>query len=359
MYKKELYIEGKKISLNDEPYFIADVGANHDGSLDRAFKLIELAKESNADAVKFQNFIANKIVSDYGFKNLNSNSTHQSNWKKSVYETYVDASISWDWTKKLADKCKEVGITYFTSPYDFGSVDHVEPFLDAYKIGSGDITWLEILEYIAKKNKTTLLATGASSMNDVDRAVKHILKFNEKLCLMQCNTNYTVDHDKGRYSNLNVLKTFTENYPGMVIGLSDHSLNPATVIASISLGARVFEKHFTDDKSREGPDHKFAVSPSEWSDMVFLAKEAYHSLGDSIKIVEKNEVESRIVQQRCLRASIDINKGQIITSDMLESLRPCPDNALRPYEISKVIGLKASKDINYGEAITSDHFSND
>lgn len=358
MYKKKLYIDQRPISFSDEPYFIADIGANHDGSLDRAFKLIELAKESNADAVKFQNFIANKIVSDFGFKNLNANSTHQSNWKKSVYDTYVDASISWDWTAKLAQKCKEVGITYFTSPYDFGSVDHVEEYLDAYKIGSGDVTWLEILEYIAKKNKTMLLATGACSMIDVERAVNKILNHNDKLCLMQCNTNYTVDHDKGRYSNLNVLKTYSMKYPGMVLGLSDHSLNPATTIASISLGARVFEKHFTDDKSREGPDHKFAISPDEWSEMVFLAKEAFYSLGDSIKIVESNEIESRIVQQRCLRASREIKKGEQVTKDMVESLRPCPDDSLRPYETNKVLGKFASKDIKYGEAIKETYLNN-
>lgn len=357
MYKKDLFIEKRSISLENEPYFIADVGANHDGSLDRAFKLIELAKESNADAVKFQNFIADKIVSDYGFKNLNSNSTHQSNWKKSVFDTYVDASISWEWTARISEKCKEVGITYFTSPYDFDSVDHVEQYLDAYKIGSGDITWLEIIEYIAKKNKTTLLATGASSIEDVDRAVKHFLKFNDKLCLMQCNTNYTVDHDKGRYSNLNVLKTYSEKYPGMVLGLSDHSLNPATTIASISLGARVFEKHFTDDNSRDGPDHKFAVSPEKWSEMVYLSKEAFYSLGDSIKVIEENEVESRIVQQRCIRASKKIKKGEKITKDMIECLRPCPDEALRPFEIDRVIDSISTKDIEYGEAIEIGHLS--
>ena len=351
MYEKELFIDSRRISINDEPYFIADVGANHDGSLDRAFKLIELAKESGADAVKFQNFIADKIVSKYGFENLEGNSTHQSNWKKSVFDTYVDASLSREWTIPIVEKCREIEITYFTSPYDFDSVDHVESYLDAYKIGSGDVNWLEILEYIAKKDKTVLLATGAASLDDVKRAVDTILSFNKKLCLMQCNTNYTVDHDKSRHANLNVLKTFADLYPGIVLGLSDHSMNPATVVASIPLGARVFEKHFTDDKKREGPDHKFAVDPKEWKEMVFLSKEAFYALGDGIKKVEENEIESRIVQQRCLRASRNILKGEIFTRDMVEVLRPCPDDAFRPWEINKIIGKKASIDIEFGDAL--------
>lgn len=140
-----------KIGLNYKPYYIADIGANHGGNINTAFKLIELAKESGADAAKFQNFKAEKIVSKYGFDNMKSKLSHQSSWKKSVFEIYQDASISTDWTHLLKEKCNDFDIDYFTSPYDFESVDHVDPFVDVYKIGSGDITWLEILEYISKK----------------------------------------------------------------------------------------------------------------------------------------------------------------------------------------------------------------
>ena len=198
------------------------------------------------------------------------------------------------------------------------------------------------------------MATGAASFDDVTRAVDSILKHNSKLCLMQCNTNYTTDSNKTKYSNLNVISSFAKKYPGMVLGLSDHSMNPATVIASISLGARVFEKHFTDDQSREGPDHKFAVNPEQWKEMVFLSNEAFHSLGDGIKKVEVNEIESRIVQQRCIRAKQKINKGELITKDHLESLRPCPDSALRPWNKDIVLGKEAVIDIEAGDAIYID-----
>ena len=148
-------------------YFVADIAANHDGNLDRAFKLIELAKESGAHAAKFQNFVASKIVSRSGFDNLGGQMSHQSKWKKSVYETYEDASVSYDWTAKLKEKCDDVDIEYFTSPYDFESVDHVDPYVRAYKIGSGDVTWHDIIEYIAKKGKPVFIATGASTLDEV------------------------------------------------------------------------------------------------------------------------------------------------------------------------------------------------
>ena len=252
---------GRHTLSNDSIYYIADVGANHDGSIERAFRLIELAKEAGADAAKFQNFKAGKIVSDQGFRSLGGATTHQAGWKKSVFEVYQDASVSDDWTPRLKEKCDSVGIDYFTSPYDFESVDHADPYVDLYKIGSGDITWIEMIQYIGSKGKPVLLATGAASMNDVYRAMAALSEVNDKIVLMQCNTNYTVDADKIKHCNLNVLSTFADAFPGYLLGLSDHTFGHATVCGSVALGARVIEKHFTDDNGRDGPDHKFAMNP--------------------------------------------------------------------------------------------------
>lgn len=178
---------GNKIIDDNTLYFIADIGANHNGSLEKAISLIKLAKDSGADAAKFQNFQADKIVSKSGFDKLKGKISHQSNWKKSVFEVYEDASISKDWTKILKEECDKVGIDYFTSAYDFESVDLVDPFVDMYKIGSGDISWLEIIEYTLLKNKPVLLATGASSKEDVKRVMDMALNKTDKLVLMQCN----------------------------------------------------------------------------------------------------------------------------------------------------------------------------
>lgn len=347
---------GNKIIGQGEPlYFIADIGANHDGDINRAYKLIELAKEAGADAAKFQNFQASKIVSKVGFEKLGTQLSHQSSWKKSVYEVYEDASISLDWTPLLKKKCDEVGIDFFTSAYDFESVDAVDPFVDLYKIGSGDITWIEIIEYIAKKNKPVLIATGASEMADVVRAMNAIEAITEDVVLMQCNTNYTLDKDKFRYVNLNVLKYFAQRFPNSILGLSDHTLGHATVLGAVALGALVIEKHFTDSNDNEGPDHKFAMNPKTWREMVDNANEVYYALGDGLKRIEENEKKSLIVQRRSLRAVSDFEIGHVITNKDLEALRPIPEDGFSPYQVVELLGKVLVTPIEKGEHITKKH----
>ena len=187
----EITIDTKTIGMDHPTYFIADIAANHDGDLERAKDLIYRAKEAGADAAKFQHFRAEHIVSDFGFKSLGAQQSHQASWKKSVAEVYRDASVSLDWTETLKATCDKVGISFFTSPYDFQVTDHIDPYVPAYKIGSGDITWIEMIEHVASKNKPYILATGASTLDDVVRAVEAALSVNQKLALLQCNTNYT------------------------------------------------------------------------------------------------------------------------------------------------------------------------
>ncbi len=354
---KRIKINNKYVGHNEQPYFIADIGANHDGSLERAFKLIELCKEAGADAAKFQNFQAHKIVSDVGFQNLGGQLSHQAKWKKNVYQVYKDASVSFSWTEKLKKKCDEVGIEYFTSPYDFESVDFVDPFVNVYKIGSGDITWLEIIEHIAKKKKPILLATGASSMQDVKRAMNVVEAITDEIVLMQCNTNYTGNDENFKYINLNVLNTFKTNFPNTILGLSDHTPGHATVLGALALGARVFEKHFTDDNEREGPDHRFAMNPNTWKEMVDRSNELYSALGDGIKKIEKNEEQSVIVQRRSIRAKRNMNAGDIITENDIEALRPIPKDGLPPYMMNDIIGKKTLVNIKVGEHLTLDNIS--
>lgn len=346
----------RTVGLSHKPYFIADIGANHDGSLERAFKLIELAKEAGADAAKFQNFKAAKIVSQFGFENLKGKLSHQASWKKSIYEIYEDASISEQWTSELKSKCEEVDIEYFTSPYDFDSVDLVDPYVTVYKIGSGDITWLEIIEYIAKKGKPVLIATGAAEMTDVDRAMNVLQSFPKvNICLMQCNTNYTLDRDKYKYVNLNVLIEYKRKFPNVVLGLSDHTIGHATVAGAVALGARVIEKHFTDDNNREGPDHKFAMNPITWRQMVDVSTEIFEALGDGIKRIEDNEVQSKVVQRRSLRSVVDLRQGHIIQKEDFEALRPLPEDGIDPYRIEDLVGKRLVKDLKSGEHITNSH----
>lgn len=334
----------------DHPtYFIADIAANHDGDLERAKMLIKLAKDAGADAAKFQNFRAPKIVSDYGFKALGRQQSHQSQWKKSVFEVYQDASIPFEWTPILKEECDKVGIDYFSSPYDFDAIDMLDAYVPAYKIGSGEIDWLEALEKIAAKGKPVLLATGASNIGEVQSAVHSILMINKRLVLMQCNTNYTASLENFNHIHLNVLKTYRVMFPDAVLGLSDHTPGHETVLGAIALGARVIEKHFTDDNSREGPDHKFAMNPSTWAEMVECTHHLEKALGSPDKTVADNEKETVIIQRRCIRAARDINAGEVIERAMIDVLRPATPGAVLPDQIDKVIGMKALKDIPAGK----------
>ncbi len=342
---------GRKIIDEKNLYFIADIGANHDGSLDKAYELIHLAKEAGADAAKFQNFTASKIVSKHGFDNLKTKLSHQSKWKKSVYEVYEDASIDANWTKLLREECDRVGIDYFTSPYDFQSVDFVDSFVDLYKVGSGDASWLEIIEYIIAKQKPVLLATGACDWEDVQRMMNLALSKTDDIVLMQCNTNYTGSLENFKYVNLNVLKLYAEKYPDIMLGLSDHTPGHSTVLGSLALGARVFEKHFTNDNKQEGPDHAFAMNPQTWREMVDRSYELLYALGDGVKRVEENEKQSYIVQRRSICVNKELPAGHILTKEDLFPLRPVIENSFQPYEIELLIGRELKNKIGYGEAI--------
>jgi sialic acid synthase SpsE len=342
-------INEKKIGHDFPTYFIADIAANHDGDLERAKKLIYLASDAGADAAKFQHFSAETIVSDQGFKSLDGQQSHQAKWEKSVFEVYKDASVSTAWTETLKETCDKANIAFFTSPYSIDLVDHIDPFVPAYKIGSGDITWVEMINYIAGKQKPYIMATGASTMDDVHRAVSTALSINPMLCLMQCNTNYTASLENFKHIHLNVLKTYREMYPNMILGLSDHTPGYATVLGAVTLGARMVEKHFTDDVDRVGPDHAFSMTPDLWRDMVERTRELENALGVGVKQVEENEKETVVLQRRAIRLKNNLTAGSILTRDQLSVLRPCPSDAILPYEIEELVGKYLRRDINSGE----------
>jgi sialic acid synthase SpsE len=335
--------------LGNKTYFIADIGANHDVELKRAKDLIKRAKDAGADCAKFQHFQAKSIVSDRGFKSLGK-MTHQAQWEKEVFQVYEDYSLNREWNQELADTAESVGIDFMTTPYDFEAADQVNHLVKAFKIGSGDITYPQLITHVARKGKPVFLATGASTMAEVEVAVNAVLSVNPGLCLLQCNTNYTGDLDNFRYINLNVLRSYALHWPSVVLGLSDHTPGHATALGAVALGAKVIEKHFTDDSSRKGPDHIFAMEPLEWMTMVENVRELEMALGDGVKRVEKNEQESVIVQRRALRLKTDHGREPIENED-LEALRPCPEGALTPAQIEDVIGKRPVQKLPAGREL--------
>ena len=344
-----LEIQARKIGDNYPTYFIADIAANHDGDLERAKNLIYLAAEAGADAAKFQHFQAATIVSDQGFRSLKTQQSHQSKWKDSVFDVYKSASVNLDWTETLKETCKKAGIPFFTTPYALDLVDYMDAYVPAYKIGSGDITWLEMIERVASKNKPFFLATGAATTDEVQRAVCAALAINPQFALMQCNTNYTASLENFKYIQLNVLKTYRAMYPNMVLGLSDHTPGHSTVLGAVALGARIVEKHLTDDVNRVGPDHAFSMDPRTWREMVYSTRELESALGNGVKKVEDNEKETIVVQRRSLRAIAALSKSQVINAGDFVALRPCPANALTPVEIQAIVGRTLRRDIPAGD----------
>ena len=348
----EFAIQGQMIGEGHPTYFIADIAANHDGDLQRAIELIRLAKQAGADAAKFQNFRAPKIVSDYGFKSLGGQLSHQAAWKKSVFEVYADASVPFEWTPTLKEACEEFDIHYYSSPYDYEAIEMLDPYVPAYKAGSGLMSWPDAIVRMAGYGKPILIATGAADIADVERVMALVEPINKEIVLFQCNTNYTAAESNYDHLNLNVLKTYQARWPDVILGLSDHTQSAAPVVGAVALGARVIERHFTDSNDREGPDHKFALNPDNWAHMVEEVRILERALGRAEKQVAANEQDTYVVQRRCLRAARAIQAGETFTEEMLEVLRPATPGALMAWDLPSVVGKQAAADLPFGKEIT-------
>ena len=346
---KTIKIGNREIGNKNPTYFITDIAANHDSDLGRAKYLCDLAKDSGADAVKFQHHNCEKYVSDFGFKNLGGKFSHQSKWEKSIYEVYKDAEVPTSWTDKLKTYCDGIGIDLFSTPYDLDMVDHLDEYVDCYKIGSGDLAFEPMLNKVAEKGKPVMIATGAATIEEVVRAVELLESYGVDIVLMQCNTNYTGKDENFDYIHLNVLQTYKEMFPNVVIGLSDHTHGSVTTLGSISLGARVIEKHFTDDNNRPGPDHPFSMTPDSWREMVDNTRILERSLGHFTKEVQNNEKDTIVLQRRAIRFIKDMNSGDIISEGDFQFQRPCPEDAYNINDFSSIIGKELKRDIESGD----------
>jgi len=339
-FSKNIAFADKNVGLDHPTYIIAEIGANFDGDIEKAKELIRAAKACGADCAKFQSFKAEKIVSQNGFSKMNLKGVHGS-WDKPIHEVFKSAEFPRDWHKEISDYCKSVDIHFSTSPYDFEAVDLCDtldmPFI---KIGSGEITWLEMVEYISKKGKPIILATGDSTLSEIDEALRVIKETgNKDLVLLQCITNYP---SKIESANINVLKTY-QNAFNVITGYSDHSPGPVVALGSVAIGGRVIEKHFTLNKKDDGPDHPHSMDVNEFKVMVDYIRELEAALGSTSKFVVEEESETVFVQRRGLYVNKDINSGDSIKKEDIEELRPAL--GILPKYKNKLIGKIANKDL--------------
>jgi len=344
---KTIEINRRLVGDEQPVYIVAEIGSNFDGNIQRVKILIDLAKKCGADAVKFQSFLTDKIISKEGFKSLRIG--FQKKWKKPVYDIYKKAELPREWHKEIFDYCNKKNITVFSTPYDKEAVDLLDKLnVPVFKIGSGDITWLEMIKYIAEKGKPIILGTGASTFKEIDEAVRIIRSTgNDDLILLQCVTNYP-----SSFENANI-KTIIKmrNKFNCLVGCSDHTPGNIVPLGMTSLGGCMIEKHFTDDKSRDGPDHPFAIDKDDFKIMVDSIRLLKKALGSEKKVYDE-ESDTLILQRRCLRTSIDLKKGTKLTRTMIDVLRPAPKDSIYPKYIEKIIGMKIKKDIKKGDYFT-------
>jgi sialic acid synthase SpsE len=345
-FNKQIQIGNRKLGAGNPTYIIAEIGANFDKSIDKAKRLVDAAKECGADCAKFQTFSTPRIVSEGGFSMMKLKGVHGS-WGRTVSEVFRDAEFPREWHQEISEHCKKTGIDFSTSPYDVEAVDLCMkldvPFI---KIGSGEITWLEMLDYIARKGKPLMLATGDATMSEIDEAVRTIAATgNMDLLLMQCITNYPSKIDS---ANVNVLKTYQSAFD-ILTGYSDHSPGPVVALASVVLGGCVIEKHFTLNKADKGPDHPHSMNPVEFKLMVDYVREIERAMGSTCKEVVEEESETVYVQRRSLYAKRDIPEGKALEADDIDVLRPAL--GIQPKYKSLIIGKKVKNMIEAGKPL--------
>jgi len=318
-------------------YIIAEIGSNFNRSLTKAKKLIKLAKDCGANAAKFQSFKTELLLSQKGFE---KKSEFQAKWEKSIWSTYRDAELPREWHEQLYRYAKKVGIHFFTSPWDFEAVDLLDKLnVPAFKVGSGDITYLEILKHIASKHKPILLATGASTLKEVENAIRVIKsKRNNQIILLHTVSQYPSPIQE---ANLRVLKTLKKKF-NLNVGYSDHSPGSLVAIGSVALGASVIEKHFTTNSKLSGPDHLHSMEPHEFKKMVQNIRLLEKALGDGIKKPALSERKTKIIQRRGIWTVKKISKGGKFNPENIRALRPVFEVPASKYQW--VLGIKAKRD---------------
>lgn len=343
---KNVMVGNRLIGKGEFSFIIAEAGVNHNGSVELAKKLIDAAKEAGVDAVKFQTFKAENVVTQNAEKAEYQKET--TGVEESQYEMIKKLELTDYDFKELADYAKKRSITFLSTPFDSKSVDLLNEInVPAFKVPSGEITNFLLLTHITKKEKPIILSTGMATLGEVEEALNVIRSEGVKdVILLHCVSNYPA---KIEDVNLRAMETLKQAFK-IPVGFSDHTLGITASIAAVALGACVIEKHFTLDRNLPGPDHKASLEPKELKNMVNTIREVERALGDGIKRPTKDEEEIKKVARRSIVARVDIPGGTIITEDMLDVKRP--GTGIVPKYFDFIVGMKAKENIKKDEMIT-------
>jgi len=342
--RRNIYIDGRVIGADRSPYIIAELSANHNGDINKAFEIIHMAKDSGADAVKIQTYRPDTITlrsdkSDFRIKD--------GLWGgRTLYDLYEEAHTPWEWHKPLFEYAHKQGITLFSSPFDNTAVDLLEDLnAPAYKIASFELVDIPLIKYAASTKKPLIMSTGMADEEEIQEAIDVAREAGcEQIALLHCVSAYPAKHED---YNLRTINDMQQRF-GCLVGLSDHTINNVMAIASVAMGASIIEKHVTMDRSGGGADDSFSIEPEELSSLCRDAGVAWEALG-SVDYKQKEGEKNNLVFRRSIYAIKDIKSGDVITNDNVRSIRP--GYGLKPKYYFDLIGRKVCRDIESGTAI--------
>ena len=342
-------VAGRRIAADEPPYVIAEMSANHNGSIETALKIIEAAKQAGTDAVKLQTYRPDTIT-------LNCHSEdfriHGGLWDgRTLYELYDEAHMPWEWHAPLFAHARKIGITIFSSPFDNTAVDLLESLnAPAYKIASFEAVDLPLIKYVASTGKPMIISTGMADAQEIQEAIEAAREGGcKELAILHCVSGYPAPAED---YNLRTIPNLIERF-GLVTGLSDHTLDNTTAITSVAMGASIIEKHFTLNRSGGGPDDSFSLEPAELAELCKDTKTAWAALGQ-VDYSRKSSEQGNVKFRRSLYFVKDLKAGDVITPDAVRSVRP--GFGLAPKNLGKVIGAIATRDVFINQPVSEQDF---
>ena len=344
-------INNRLINVENPPYVIAEMSANHNGDINNAYKIIDMAKTAGADAVKLQTYKPDTITMDIHTPEF---MIEGGLWDgQSLYELYESAFMPWEWHKPLFEYAQKIGITIFSSPFDNTAVDLLEDLnTPAYKIASFEAVDLPLIKYVAQTRKPMIISTGMADLEEIQEAIEAAREGGcKELAILHCVSGYpapAADYNLRTLVNL-------QNKFGLVTGLSDHTIDNTTAIASVALGVSIIEKHVTLDRNGGGPDDSFSLQEEELKELCRNTKVAWQSLGE-VDYGQKSSEQSNVKFRRSIYAIKDIKKGERLTENNIKSIRP--GFGLEPKYWNKALLSKAMRDISRGTPISLDLIHN-
>ncbi len=344
-------IEGRKIGQSEPPYIIAELSANHNGSIDRAKKTIKAAKDCGADAIKLQTYTADSMTIDCDREDFKIEGGLWDGYK--LYDLYIEASTPYSWHAELFSFAKKIGITIFSTPFDEEAVDLLESLnAPAYKIASFEILDIPLIKYIAQKGKPMLISTGMAKIEEITEAVEAARSCGCKdILLFHCISSYPTPT---RDANINMVSYLRKKFQ-LEVGLSDHTLDGIAALTSVSIGGTAIEKHFILSRDEKGPDSEFSIEPAELKDLVKHTRNCWEALG-SKNFTRPSLEEKNKIFRRSLYFVRDLKSGEIITKDHIRRIRP--GYGLPPKFFDSFINKRVNRNISRGERVTWDIIKN-